>query len=331
MVPPEPVPATPGVDEAAYRRAERRLWDSLGVVPSEHRVRLDRLGCDVRIQEVGAGVPVLFVHGGTTAGSSWAGLAAALAGWRCLLVDRPGTGLSEPLARVPRDAGAMQAFGDALLPALLDALRLERVAVVATSLGGYLAFRGALAAPERIGRLVELGWTPAAGSDGVPAFMRLGSVPLLGRLMGAVPASDASVRRMFRQIGLRGALDAGRVAPEAIASYAALLNHTPTMRNELALGRAVVSPLRGLNPRLALTSGEQATLTMPVLVAWGDGDPFGSLEVARQFANGFPDGRLVEIPGAGHAPWMDDPEGTAAIVDAFLREPGAGGPRRPPA
>lgn len=314
------MPAARSADEVAYRRAEQRLWDSLGVVPSERRVRLDGLGCQVRLQLVGEGEPVLFLHGASTAGTSWAGLAAALPGWRCLLVDRPGTGLSEPLTRVPRDAAGMRALGAALLPELLDALGLDRAAVVATSFGGYFAFRGALAAPERVGRLVELGWTPAARSHGVPAFMRLGSVPLLGRAMAAVPASEASVRRMFGQIGLRQALDAGRVTPEATASYAALLNHTSTMRNELALGRAVVSPFRGLDPQLALSPGEQAALAMPVLVAWGDGDPFGSLEVARRFADGFPDGRLVEMPGAGHAPWMDDPVATAALVDAFLRD-----------
>jgi pimeloyl-ACP methyl ester carboxylesterase len=320
MALPEPVPHDPGAGEVAYRRAERRLWDSLGVVPSEHRVRLDGLGCDVRIQEVGDGPPVLFLHGASTAGTSWAGLAAALPGWRCLLVDRPGTGLSEPLVRVPRDAGGMRALGAALLPSLLGALGLERAAVVATSLGGYFAFRGAIAAPERVIGLVELGWTPAARSPGVPMFMRLGSMPVLGRLMAAAPASEASVRRVFRQIGLRQALAAGKVSPEAIASYAALLNHTPTMRNELALGRAVVSPVRGLDPRLALSVADQAALTMRVLVAWGDSDPFGSLAVARRFTDGFPDARLVEIPGAGHAPWMDDPVATAELVDAFLRE-----------
>ena len=320
MAPADPAPAASAADadEDRYRRAERRLWDSLRVVPTEHRVRLDSLGCEVRIQQVGDGEPVLFLHGASTAGTSWAGLAAALPGWCCLLVDRPGTGLSEPLTRVPRDAVGMQALGAALLPALLDALALDRAAIVATSLGGYFALRGALAAPERVRCLVELGWTPAAGSDGVPAFMRLGSVPVLGRLMAAAPANDASVRRMFRQIGLRQALDAGRVAPEAIASYAALLNHTPTMRNELALGRAVVSPLGGLDPQLALSPGEQAALAMPVLVAWGDGDPFGSLAVAHRFADGFPDGRLVEIPGAGHAPWMDDAEHAARLVREFL-------------
>ena len=305
--------------EARYRHAEARLWATLGVAPSERRVRLAGLGCEVRIQEVGDGDPVVFIHGSSTAGTSWASLAAALPGRRSLLVDRPGTGLSDPLARPPRSAAETLALAETFLPALLDGLELDTAPIVATSLGGYFAFRGMLAAPDRVTRLIELGWTPAARSPGVPLFMRMGSVPGLGRLMAAAPATDTSVRAMFKQIGLRQALDGGRVPPEAIGAYRALLNHTPTMRHELALGRTMVSPIRGLDPVHALSTAEQARLSAPILVAWGDGDPFGSLEVARRFTNGFRSARLVEIPGAGHAPWMDDAVATAALVDAFLR------------
>ncbi len=40
---------------------------------------------------------MLFLHGGPgAAGSAWAPLAAKLPNHRCLLVDRPGTGLSDP-------------------------------------------------------------------------------------------------------------------------------------------------------------------------------------------------------------------------------------------
>jgi hypothetical protein len=40
------------MDEARYREAERRLWASVGVAPTEQRVRLERTGLTVRVQEV---------------------------------------------------------------------------------------------------------------------------------------------------------------------------------------------------------------------------------------------------------------------------------------
>ena len=43
------------------------------------------------------GIPVLFIHGGPTSGGTWAPLVPRVKGFRCLVLDRPGTGLSDPL------------------------------------------------------------------------------------------------------------------------------------------------------------------------------------------------------------------------------------------
>jgi pimeloyl-ACP methyl ester carboxylesterase len=84
-------------DATAYRDAEAVFWSSFGCSPSaEHHARLPTTGTTVRVQEVGEGPPVLFLHGGPNAGSTWAPLVTHLVGLRCLLVDRPGTGLSAP-------------------------------------------------------------------------------------------------------------------------------------------------------------------------------------------------------------------------------------------
>jgi pimeloyl-ACP methyl ester carboxylesterase len=88
------------MNEARYREAERRLWASVGVTPTEQRVRLERTGLTVRVQEVGQGLAVVLVHGASNSGTSWAGLVAGLDGFRCLLLDRPGCGLSDPLAGI---------------------------------------------------------------------------------------------------------------------------------------------------------------------------------------------------------------------------------------
>jgi pimeloyl-ACP methyl ester carboxylesterase len=321
MAPPEPVPATApagDADELHYRRAERRLWDSLGVVPTEHRVRLDRLACDVRVQELGAGPPVLFLHGGSTCGTSWADLAIRLPGYRCLLVDRPGTGLSDPLRATVRNLDDLAALADVLVPDILDALELASASLVATSFGGYFALRAALTAPERAARMVILGWTAGAPVGRLPPMMRAGTAPVLGELLARLPAGTRTVRSIFRGIGLGRALDEGRISDEAIAAYAALLRHTSTLRNDLALGRLFLSPVRGLDPRLALSPANRGRIGAPALFLWGDVDPFGGADVARSFVEPFADARLEIVPDAGHATWMDDPSGTAGAVAAFL-------------
>lgn len=71
-----------------------------------------RAGNEVRIQEVGDGRPVIFVHGAPVASSSWVLLADALREeFRCILVDRPGCGLSDPLPNRPRNHVPVPAMG----------------------------------------------------------------------------------------------------------------------------------------------------------------------------------------------------------------------------
>src|SRR5688500_3300962 len=170
------------MNEARYRDAERRLWESVGMTPTEQRLQLGRTGTTVRIQEVGEGPAVVFVHGASNSGVSWAPLAARLHGFRCVLVDRPGCGLSDALVTGFADVERLGAFGDALIVDILDALELDRAHVVATSFGGYIALRAAAAHPDRIDRMLEFGWTVGAPLAVMPLVMRLASVPMFGRL-----------------------------------------------------------------------------------------------------------------------------------------------------
>ena len=100
-------------------------------------------GAMVRVLELGDGPPVVFVHGASNAGTSWAPLAARLPACRCLLVDRPGAGLSPPLAERLTDMARFDAFAAALLVDVLDETGIPAAAVVGTSFGGYFLLRGA--------------------------------------------------------------------------------------------------------------------------------------------------------------------------------------------
>jgi pimeloyl-ACP methyl ester carboxylesterase len=159
------------VDVAAYRAAEAALWSAFGREPSEeHHVRLPATGTSVRVQEVGEGPPALFLHGGPNAGSTWVPLVTHLDGLRCLLVDRPGTGLSAPY---PITASNLHRIGARFVPEVLDGLGIGRSHVVASSFGGHLALRSAAAHPDRFLRMVQMAAPALVPGDTIPPFMRL--------------------------------------------------------------------------------------------------------------------------------------------------------------
>jgi pimeloyl-ACP methyl ester carboxylesterase len=310
------------MDELAYRAAEERLWKSLGVQPVERWLHLERNDVDVRVQELGEGPPVLFIHGASTSGASWAALATRFPGYRCIVLDRPGTGLSKPITR-RIDATSLAEIADTLVADVLDALEMPSSNLVAASFGGYIALRAAAATPERIDRMVHLSWPLGAPTGRLPLSLRLMGLPGVSRLMTSVPANQRSMRVLFRGLGHGPKLDDGRITAEDLDCFLALLRHTDTMRNEFAPARALISPLRGLE-RLYLGDDTLSAVTCPTLFVWGARDPFGGEPTARALVARIPGAQLELVPGAGHTPWLDDMDTCVREVTHFLDRERAG-------
>jgi 2-hydroxy-6-oxonona-2,4-dienedioate hydrolase len=298
-------------DPTAYRAAEAAYWATLGLEPSERHVRLASTGTAVRVQEIGEGEPVLLIHGGPNAGTTWGPLVAHLSDLRCLLVDRPGTGLSAPY---PITASNLPRIGAAFVTDVLDGLGIARAHVVASSFGGHLALRSAAADPRRFRRMVQMACPAMCPGMRIPLFMRGLTRPTIRRLVNALPPSRRAARMILRQIGHGTSLDGGRIPEAFLAWYVALQRSTDTMRNDGDLIGSVV-------PKDSLTGLSEDLLrgvTVPTLLWWGADDTFGGEEVANHLVDLLPDARLTMVPHAGHLPWLDDPEAAAAATRAFL-------------
>jgi 2-hydroxy-6-oxonona-2,4-dienedioate hydrolase len=258
-----------GKDLERFRVAERLVWERLGVTPVDRRIPLAS-GGEVRVQELGEGRPVVFIHGGSIAGTCWADLAASLHDVRCILVDRPGCGLSDPIAGGPwRDLESVQRYADRLLTDLLDALELERSVVAATSYGGFFALRGAAATPDRVEQLIEYSWLVGAPAAAAPFTARLAAVPGMQALITRIPMTRGMVRGALRQFGLGRAIDSGAFDDTMLDWAHALLRHTNTMRNDVRSSPQVITPIRGQNPDVLLTDELLSRVTMPTLFLWG--------------------------------------------------------------
>jgi 2-hydroxy-6-oxonona-2,4-dienedioate hydrolase len=306
--------------EAKYRAAEQRLWDSFALRPTERRIRLQSLGVTVRVQEIGEGPAVLLIHGASVGGASWANLLQGLSGFRCIILDRPGCGLSDPL---PGDAGkadvsAVQRAGDLLIPDVLDALGLPAAHVLGTSFGGFFTLRGAAAAPDRVRRLMLFSWSMGVPMDHTPMILRLAGIPGIGQLTARIPVSRTSAKAMLRQVGLKGALDSGKFSAEMLDWFVALLRYTPSLRNEIRATPKVIMPIKGINQEMLFTDSLLARVTHPVHCFWGEDDPNGGADTAKRFAARLPRCTLELVPEAGHAPWIDEPQRAIASTQSFL-------------
>ncbi len=302
------------MDATKYRAAEQDLWQFFGLAPTETRVRLEGPGVDVRVQEVGEGDPVLFIHGGPNAGSTWAPFLEHFAGHRSLLVDRPGTGLSDPY---PLTLENLFPFADGFVADVLDGLGIERAHIVASSFGGFLALRSAAADPSRVDRMVQMACPAFAPGMAMPPFMKLMTVGPIRKLLNALPPNERVGKSILRQIGHGASLDAGTIPQAFFDWYLALQRHTDTMRNDGdMIGRA--GSFRGFDQSLAFDDETLSRVTTPTLFLWGEDDAFGGTDVARRVTSAMPNAALNMLPNSGHLPWIDDPAGIAAASAEFL-------------
>ena len=69
----------------------------------------------------------------------------------------------------------------------------------------------------------------------------------------------------------------------------------------------------------ALTDDELKKVTMPSLIIHGTKDRNAPYEGGRSWVTALPDARIVTIPGAAHALWVDDPVTTFSSIRHFLR------------
>ncbi|MFN0147843.1 MAG: alpha/beta fold hydrolase, partial [Dehalococcoidia bacterium] len=248
----------------------------------------------------------------------WAPLAAKLPGFRCLLLDRPGCGLSEPLPKSFHGFEGMARVGDDLCASVLDAAGIDRAALVGTSFGGYFVLRAAVAHADRIERVLEFGYPIGAPPSRVPLIMRTGGLPGGARMSRLAPMNERGIRSVLRQIGLGRAVAEGKMGPVEIAWFLSLMRDTDTMANELRANGAFFRLRGDLHPSVLLAGALLRSIAVPVRFLWGEEDPFGTEAVARAFTAQIPGATLEMIPRAGHAVWMDDAELAARETVAFL-------------
>jgi pimeloyl-ACP methyl ester carboxylesterase/putative sterol carrier protein len=264
-------------------------------------------GLRVSTYVVGEGPTVVILHGLGASKISVLPMLPPLvhAGYRLVVPDLPGHGESDK----PRGDYSPR-FYARVLRQLLDALGVDRTAVVGNSLGGRVALEMAVRSPDRVTGLALL--DPA-----VPGFRVryvLGFTRVIPTEVGAIPFPlrekwmKTAVRRLMADPSRLPAEGFDAAAGEFIRVYR---NPAARMAFFDSLRHILIEPPR---PFWAW----MGRIHVPALVIWGEEDRLVPVRLAYKLAEALPLAELVVLPRVGHVPQFEAPEETSGTILRFL-------------
>ncbi|MEV6294222.1 alpha/beta hydrolase [Streptomyces sp. NPDC051896] len=262
----------------------------------------------------GAGEPLAVLPGGPMRASAYLGdLGGLTAHRRLALLDLRGTGDSAPPAdpasyrcdRMVEDVEVWRAH-----------MGLEHMDLLAHSAGAALAMLYAARHPQRIRRLLLITPNPSAlglratPEDRLSAARLRAQEPWFAEAFEAFRAwlaGEAEFDDVFLPFFYGRWDDAARAHTDAEVQQT----------NEEAADRYFADG--AFTPDATRTA--LAELTAPVLLHAGELDGGPRPDLVRRAAEAFPNAEVAVQPGAGHYPWLDDPEWFLKRTLAFLDGP----------
>lgn len=260
-------------------------------------------GIGTRVIEAGHdGPPVLFLHGVGARADRWATTLHLLDGYRGFAVDWPGHGFADKRHDLHFDCDASVGF----IAGTLDALKLDRVALVGTSYGGLMAGHFAARFPERVVALALVGTLGLSELDEAAR----------SRTAAALQASTLeAIRAKLRRLVFDGTLVDDRWVREEW-----LINTSAGASDALAALARFIEDDDGLNAASLMPLLPALLARMPVAMIWGREDRSVSVTLGEHAHASFPAIRWTSIDAACHAPYMEQPQQFADALDVFLHE-----------
>jgi pimeloyl-ACP methyl ester carboxylesterase len=227
-----------------------------------------------------------------------------------IYVDQRGQGRS---ARPPIESCTLEQWADDIA-AFCETLEIARPVVFGHSAGGFVAMHLAIRHPELVGGLILCGSSPrlAPIEDGGP------------------PAPTLASRAGPDVLAVAGPVFSGAITPESLAAFTEKVmpfyagpSHMDVSQRILPLSSANVDVMRHFFDKLAASYDVVEQLPLieaPTLVMVGQHDWVAPPRASRAITRGIPNAKMVEIAGAGHYPFSEEPQRFLAEVVAFLRD-----------
>lgn len=256
----------------------------------------------VHYHEYGEGHPLILLHGSGPGATAWSNFAANIRElgkrFRCLAIDMPGWGKSDPVTYEERDHPKT-------LLEFLDALEIEKAALIGNSMGGATSIMFAATHQERTSHLITMG----AGVGGAHLF-----VPSGGPSEGVKALQQAYLdptEENFRKLVEVMTFDPAHASEELVRQrYQAAIARPDHLANFAAgIGRP--------RPHMA-THDQIAGITAPSLFFHGRDDRTVHYESSLKLVSLVPRSRMVLVAGCGHWVQLEHADEFNRTVTDFL-------------
>jgi pimeloyl-ACP methyl ester carboxylesterase len=299
-------------------------------------------GITVHVAEVGTGAPVLFCHGFPDTWRGWRRQmeAVAAAGYHAIALDMRGYGEST----APEDAAAytvLHTVGDAV--GVLDALGLDRAAIVGHDFGATTAWNAALMRPDRFRAVfgMSVPFAPRGDKSVLEAMIATGHpdfymfsrmapgaeaawAPPAARIPANLYWSSAAAPPEQRWTLFNRDLPQFQVLPEPLPDWADQTDIAAAIHDFERSGmRGPLNYYRSIQPSFELTAPFKGRLVeQPSFFLIGEEDGLktigGGLSEAglRAVLPGLLGWKT--LPGVGHWPQLEAADATSAALLGFL-------------
>jgi 3-oxoadipate enol-lactonase len=250
---------------------------------------------EIAFDDIGSGLPVVFLHAFPLNRTMWDPQVTALVGeCRCIPIDLRGFGDSSACPPYSVDQ-----FADDVI-AVLDTLQIQRAVIVGLSLGGYIAFALWRRHRERVRALV-LADTRAL-ADTTDAVARRRSLIELAETQGNTAVANVQI--------------AGLVGKTTRDKRPDIYDAVHRMIAQASV-EGVVGALEALIARPDSTQ-TLSTIDVPTLIIVGSEDVVTPPRDARALHAAIPGSRLEVLQQAGHLSNLERPAAFNTVVTEFL-------------
>ena len=248
---------------------------------------------------LGSGPDVVLLHGWGIHSGVWEDVAEALYDHhRVTVVDLPGHGFSRAL-EAPRDLDELCQTVAAAAPA--------PATWVGWSLGGLVAQRLAVGAPERVSRLALVNSSPCFARR--PDWSHAVALPVLRQFARDLRRDHRAALKRFIALEVHGS---ERASAQLHRLKAMLFQRGEPAMSALEGGLAILETA-DLRP-------DWSRIACPTLLLMGQRDRLVPAEAGAALVGRLPRGRLKVFERAGHAPFFSHPAEFVAELRAFLDE-----------